>query len=963
MTPEQWQEIRPILESALERDPASRASFLDGACADSFLRREVESLIASHEQAGTGLLNPGSAIGFKPYEETRFRLQAGKRIGVYEILEELAVGGMGAVYRASRADGQYNQQVAVKIVRAELGVELTTIRFKNERQILASLNHPNIARLLDGGTTEEGVAYFVMELIEGERIDKYCDTRKISTTERLALFLQVCSAVQYAHQRLIIHRDIKPGNILVNAEGVPKLLDFGIAKILESSDVSNRPEQTISLLRLLTPEYASPEQVRGEPITTASDVYSLGVVLYELLTGLTPYNVPNPTSHEISRAVCETEPEKPSTAVRRVRSSEDQPELRGRNEAALSRAREGSPEKLSNRLRGDLDNIALMALRKEPERRYASVEQFAQDIRRHLEHLPVTARKDTAAYRTSKFIARHKTGVVMAALVTAALLAALGVTLRQARIAERRFNDVRQLANSLIFDVHDSIKDLPGSTPARKMIVDRALQYLSSLAQESAGDPALQRELATAYERVGLVQGHYLQNNLGDTQGSLVSYRKALQLRQQVVAKSSDWNDRWALAQSHRFVANQQWAIADTRAARENIDRAVAISEALTHTRPNDFQVLYELGFDYEVSGDIGYPRDPDGDAKRADNYRRAVTVDEAVLRIKPDDLHALDGYANDLSDVGSSLESADPMAALSYYQKELEIEQKLHQRSTDIRYARGIARTYGQIANVYDTTGDYRRALVNDSKDLAIYQELLLVDPRNTLLQQGSAIAYANTATQLGKTGDLPLSLTYMNKALEIMRGVVASAPQNEQQRRILAAIVVARASTLMKASKSEASLKAFDEGRAIYLSFYNADPNDSDSLENVAACREKMAEAAARDGNIRLAREYFHQALAIVESLFTTSKPSAQGYYTAADSYAGLGDLELKEARQAATRVASQKENLIQARSWYLKSIDAWRRIEHPKLSSANGFDVGDPANVAKKLQMCDAEISKSR
>src|SRR5579864_2527981 len=388
MTPEEWQRVRPILESALELEPASRSSFLDEACADASVRLEVESLIASHEAAGTEVLNPASPPTLDLDEGTSFRLPKGKRIGTYQIVKEIAVGGMGAVYRAVRADGEYKQQVALKIVRSELGAEFTGARFKNERQILASLNHPNIAKILDGGTTAEGVPFFVMELVEGQRVDRYCDEHKLTTTERLKLFLQICSAVQYAHQRLIIHRDLKPGNILVNAEGVPKLLDFGIAKILESSDVEAQPEQTVSLMRFLTPQYASPEQIKGEAITTASDVYALGVVLYELLTGRTPYNVSTQTPHEISRAVCENEPEKPSTVALRKTTTIDGDGAFWIESSELSAVREGSDEKLSKRLNGDLDNIVLMALRKEPHRRYASVDQFAQDIRRHLEHLP-----------------------------------------------------------------------------------------------------------------------------------------------------------------------------------------------------------------------------------------------------------------------------------------------------------------------------------------------------------------------------------------------------------------------------------------------------------------------------------------------------------------------------------------------------------------------------------------------
>src|SRR6202165_643551 len=327
MNRERWEQVSEILDKALRLPPSERSVYLAQIDAsDPELHREVNSLLASHEQAGSEFLNTLAApTGSVQCEITGRDSKVGRRLGPYQIVELIGVGGMGEVYRAVRADDQYSKQVALKLVRSGQDSSFVINRFKNERQILASLDHPNIARLLDGGTTEEGVPYFVMELIEGQRIDEYCNARRLATTERLELFLRVCSAVQYAHQRLIIHRDIKPGNILVTADGVPKLLDFGIAKILESSEAANQQEQTISMIRLLTPEYASPEQIKSEPITTASDVYSLGVVLYELLTGRTPYRVATRTPHEISRAVCETEPEKPSNAVRNTQPSvEDQ---------------------------------------------------------------------------------------------------------------------------------------------------------------------------------------------------------------------------------------------------------------------------------------------------------------------------------------------------------------------------------------------------------------------------------------------------------------------------------------------------------------------------------------------------------------------------------------------------------------------------------------------------------------
>ena len=307
MTPERWQQVRGVFDQAASQPPAERPAFLDRACADDpDLRREVESLLLSHHEAGTEFLNtPAINLSSRPSPS-----RVGRRIGAYNILEEIGRGGMGEVYRAGRADGQYEKEVAIKLVRGGYDTASVLERFRHERQILASLDHPNIARLLDGGTTDEGLPYLVMELIEGTPIDQYCEARKLNVNDRLRLFVQVCGAVQYAHQRLVIHRDIKPGNILVTKEGVPKLLDFGIAKIL---DPAASPASTVA--GPMTPEYASPEQIRGEPITTATDVYSLGVVLYQLLTGRSPYPKNTHVPHEFARAICEIEPERPSTVV------------------------------------------------------------------------------------------------------------------------------------------------------------------------------------------------------------------------------------------------------------------------------------------------------------------------------------------------------------------------------------------------------------------------------------------------------------------------------------------------------------------------------------------------------------------------------------------------------------------------------------------------------------------------
>ncbi|NBB85076.1 MAG: tetratricopeptide repeat protein [Bacteroidetes bacterium] len=417
MKPDRWTHVRTLFEAALERAPSEQAAFLEAACAgDPGLRAAVASLLQSHATDG-----PVDRMMEAMNGESQWRLWAddveGRRVGPYALIEELGRGGMGRVFRARRADGQFEQEVALKLIAVGCPSEEARTRFLVERQILASLNHPHIARLLDGGVTAHGQPYFVLEMVPGEPIDQYCQTHRLSIEERVQLLLDICDAVQHAHRQLIVHRDLKPSNILVaeapaDAVGRVKLLDFGIAKLLD-------PEMADGGLTLqtrtgglpMTPKYASPEQVRGEAITTASDVYQLGLVLYELLTGQRSYSITGQTPSEIERIVCEEQPKRPSAAVTAASAT-----AAGEGIHAVRRA-----------LQGDLDTIVLKALRKEPERRYASVQQLADDLRRYLEGRPVTAHPDSWAYRGRKFVRRHRGGVGAAAII-ALLLAGYALT-------------------------------------------------------------------------------------------------------------------------------------------------------------------------------------------------------------------------------------------------------------------------------------------------------------------------------------------------------------------------------------------------------------------------------------------------------------------------------------------------------------------------------------------------------
>lgn len=419
-----WQQIDSLLDAVLDLEPEQRAAYLDQACPDDpELRAEAARLLRACESAADFLEEPAAefAASLMSGDDDHPVADAPERIGPFRILREAGRGGMGAVYLAERDDNEFRQRVALKLVRGGFASEYMVRRFREERQILASLHHPNIARLLDGGVAADGMPFFAMEYVEGTPIDRFCDQRRLDVEARLELFLKVCGAVQYAHRSLVVHRDLKPSNILVAAEGEPKLLDFGIAKLLGQDMETGMTQLGV---RLLTPEYASPEQIRGEPVSTATDVYSLGVLLYELLTGASPHPRNTHTPRELEQRILEQEPERPSAAVLRLPEAEQ-----------ASRLRDATPAKLSRRLRGDLDTVVLKAMHKESRRRYTTVEQLAGDIRRYQDGLPVTARPDTRAYRMRKFVRRHRWGVAAAAAFVLLLLGFSGVaTVQAARI-------------------------------------------------------------------------------------------------------------------------------------------------------------------------------------------------------------------------------------------------------------------------------------------------------------------------------------------------------------------------------------------------------------------------------------------------------------------------------------------------------------------------------------------------
>jgi serine/threonine-protein kinase len=508
MTNERWERVAELFEQALEREEGERTAFLEEACAeDEDLLREVRSLVAADGRSHSlfeGVALDAVSLLDEVARDTEALLgvldRSGARVGPYRLLRRLGAGGMGEVYLAEREDGQFRRHAALKLIKPGLDTERVVRRFRAERQILARLQHPNIARLFDGGVTEAGLPYFAMEYVEGEPIDVYCDRRRLSIDERLALFTTVCRAVHFAHSNLVIHRDLKPENILVadgeDGRAVVKLLDFGIAKVLEEDGAATL---TQAGGRVMTPAYASPEQVRGEAVSTATDVYSLGVVLYELLAGCRPFGAEGASSEALSAAILTEEPERPSTVV--AHASETRAGASGED---VGHARSLPLERLRRRLSGDLDVICLKALRKAPGRRYGSAESFGSDVERHLAGLPVTARPDTLVYRTRKFVGRHRRGVLTAAAVTllvAALVAFYTVRLAaerdHARVEAEKSAAVASFLEDLFAVANPS--ESRGATVTAREILDAGAQRIE---EDLAGQPDVQVEMMTVIARV-----------------------------------------------------------------------------------------------------------------------------------------------------------------------------------------------------------------------------------------------------------------------------------------------------------------------------------------------------------------------------------------------------------------------------------------------------------------------------
>ncbi|HEY2435417.1 MAG TPA: serine/threonine-protein kinase [Vicinamibacterales bacterium] len=718
LSPSDLLEVEAIFSDMSELQPSARGGVLDLRCAGrEGIRRELQALLDAHDRLAGFLESPVAAY-------CEYGAKTGDTIGAYRIVDRIGHGGMGDVFLAERVDGTFEQRVAIKLTRASVRDPESARRFRFERQILASLQYPNIVTLLDGGATPQGDAYLVMEYVAGEPITDYCRRQALGLPARIALLRQVCRAVQHAHQHSIVHRDLKPANILVTDGGVVKVLDFGVAKLLQAS---NGTSETLTGMMPgpLTPNYASPEQLRGLPVTTACDVYSLGVLAYEVLAGARPYDTTGKPLDQVLAIVLATQPARPSTM--------------GHGGLATGGA---APVYSPGILKGDLDAIVLKAISKEPLRRYGSAGELADDLERYLTKEPVLAREPSLGYLLQRVCARNRALVATAALSMLAIVAALSVAVWQRSVAvtaqaraESRFRDVRHLANALIFKIHDAVAPLPGSTPVRQTIVKEAIGYLEGLERDSARDESLQLELSGAYRQIAGILGDPQRANLGDREGAIQQLERARALALPLARRSdAGFEAVAAFVNSNRQLAMILNLTGQSGRSLELVQEAQTISEN-AYARRGDPRVRHLLAsvlFDHALA-----LLQRDGPAS-LEYWQKAGAIYETELAEQPDAADRQRNVALVEKYVGGRDEDrGDFHEAARHYDRALDLDLRREAKNGTDRVIRfDVAVDYSNLANMADSDGDLAKAEDLFATSLRIREELAASDPRDALSQ-----------------------------------------------------------------------------------------------------------------------------------------------------------------------------------------------------------------------------------
>ena len=827
MTPARWKQVEELFDRVADLPAAERATHLDAA--ETEIRDEVLALLAADGEAAPAIAARVIGGVQNLHEDSATIAHAGP----YRLKREIGRGGMGTVYLAARDDGQYQGEVAIKLLRPGMDTGIFLERFRRERQALARLQHLHIARLLDSGTAADGSQYIVMELVDGEQIHNYCEKKGLGTKEILELFLPVCRAVAYAHQQLIVHRDLKPGNILVTADGTPKLLDFGICKTLDDLD----PNATATGAHMLTPDFASPEQVRGDAITPASDVYGLGAVLYRLLTGRSPHVLEKYTAVEIARAVCEEEPAAPGISQ-------------------------------------DVDTILLKALQKDPGRRYGSAEQFAEDVRRVLANEPVLARADTALYRTTKFVRRHPVGVAATVVVLCSMGFGLVAYARQAAIAKRQSAEARRLANAMIFNVHDKVQNLNGSLPARQEIVRLGLDYLDRMAAEAGEDAALRLEIAAGYNRLGNVQGDVFVAHTGDSNGALASYRKGLAVlaglpvTREARNVKLDLLDRTAMLLSTR----------DVPEAVRMYEQAMPLAEELAKEAPEDLHAQRRLAAAHSQFALLLRRPNPERSAEQAN---AAIGILRGLLVKNPDSAELREILASALASAGAVEVTLHHAAKACELYREAIGHRKyfLEKSPNNSRASRMLMLAYGHLGDalgspdVPDNLGDVAGAA-------EAFGEMLRIAERYHVANPGDQTASFDLAMSLSHMAALPVRplaerIGMYERASVLFQTAAQRDPENRLVRSNYLVYSEAAADLQMEAGRTAAARAILER---MHKEMVAKDYTQLAVRRVAVTMRKKLALLAVerRDGQgaLALARE----AVEIVEKFSKTEKDAPE-------------------------------------------------------------------------------------
>jgi tetratricopeptide (TPR) repeat protein len=928
--------VDKLFLSAADLAPEERASFLESACGeDQELRAEVESLLAGDERSVEQIC---AAVGSEAALLFDAQAVVGGRLGAYRVVKEIGRGGMGVVYLGARDDEQYQKRVAIKVVKRGMDTAEVLSRFGHERQILANLDHPYIARLLDAGTTPDGRPFFAMDYVEGLPVDVFCRQHGFDIKARCRLFLKICDAVSYAHRNLVVHRDLKPANIFILGDGTPKLLDFGVAKLLSAEAEADLTRTTIP--RPFTPEYASPEQARGHAVTTATDIYSLGAVLYELLTGERAQPITSSSSVEIERAICDTDVPRPSLSA--------------------------------PGLDADLDSIVLMALRKEPERRYSSVDQFAEDLRRYMDGRPVQARQSSFSYRAVKFVRRRRYELAAAAVVIASLVAGVVISVAQWRQAEaarrtavaeravayrersraeaesrqaeaarqaealqrsiadqqrnqavqqraraeQRLTELFQLADRTLFDIHDVIAELPGAIEARRQIVKTTLDYLQSLEKDHLLDDRMRLALSTAYSRVGAIQGDPYRPSLGDFTAAAESYRRAKAVLQPLYLRKKQDPDllyRWIEAE-----AGLDEAIARSGHRQEAIEalfKVLPISHRLAQMLPSEkWAVTQEPTIHQRLAILL---RDDQKRALEHSNQQIAIQTD-LVARF-PKELDLKESLASALSTLAFAISAQGEMAkAAELYERSIRMrEELLPARSDNVNLRRGLIVVYGNYAGLlgvawFPNLGRFAEARAVCRKAVALARELNRVDSQDMTVR----LDLGNALVRLGgvepEPGGAAESLTTLQEAIETLHPLMKTNPKSIPIATPLSLAHEFAGHRLEDLGRTSEAAQEYRESLAEMEAARALSPGDNSGRPVILEVEEALARLSAASGERGAAIEFAARAVDHAKKWVSDAPKSdytagrlAQAYFVLASVRRTFGDVD--QARESAEQAVS--------------------------------------------------------